>query len=171
MPTKRKRPRVVLCATLTADGKLASVRHVWPTLYDEAAGILEDLESALEWEPPEGAGKPTVMVNSELIAGWSLAERRKFLLDVLQKLRAGFPRTVLCLSGAELFRALLEAGLADELCLLVRPVVDGRRGSASLSGVGGAFFPASVACRLLRMEPLGDECLLHYRIKHRRHPG
>ena len=63
-----------------------------------------------------------------------------------------------------MFRGLLEAGLADELCLCVRPRIDGRRGGATLSGVGGEFFPASVACRLVKMEVAGDECFLRYRV-------
>ena len=62
------------------------------------------------------------------------------------------------------FRRLFDEGLVDEIHLTVRPTIDGRRGAATLSGVPGEFFPASIRCRLLKMEVRGRECLLHYRV-------
>lgn len=62
-------------------------------------------------------------------------------------------------------RALLEDDAVDELCLRVRPCVDGRAGSPTLSGPGDApFFTRSITWTLVRMAttPEGD-CLLHYR--------
>ena len=70
-----------------------------------------------------------------------------------------------CGGGPRLFRALLDARLVDDLRLLVRPRIDGRRGAATLSGVPGEFFPASIHLRLLKMEVRGGECLLHYRVR------
>ena len=63
---------------------------------------------------------------------------------------------------------LLLAGDVRELRLTVRPRVDGRRDSPTLSGPPTPeFFPRSLACRLLRMETRGGECLLHYRVLRR----
>lgn len=65
-------------------------------------------------------------------------------------------------------RALLAAGLVDEIHLTIRPRIDGRRDSPTLSGPPTPeFFPRSLACRLLRMETLDGECLLHYRVLRR----
>ncbi len=75
-------------------------------------------------------------------------------------------RRVICHGPAEAFRAWLDAGLVDELELLVGPRVDGRRDAATLSGPPGAgWFPASVACRLLKMERREEGCWLHYRVR------
>lgn len=62
-------------------------------------------------------------------------------------------------------RALLETDSVAELCLRVRPCVDGRMGQGTLSGPGDApFFTRSITWALARMAatPQGD-CLLHYR--------
>ena len=64
--------------------------------------------------------------------------------------------------------ALLAAGTVRELRLTVQPRIDGRRDSPTLSGPPTPeFFPRSLACRLLRMETRGGECLLHYRVLRR----
>ena len=134
-------------------------------MYDAAAGLLLDLNV------PEGRGasdegmKPLATLNWPVLASWPSDKRRAQLLDAVRRLRGEFPRRVLCFGGAGLFRGLLEAGLVDELCLCVRPRIDGRRGTGTLSGVGGGFFPASVACRLTKMEVAGDECFLRYRVR------
>ena len=61
-------------------------------------------------------------------------------------------------------RRLCGDDLGGEIHLTVRPVIDGRRGAPTLGGGPGEFFPASIRCRLLKMEVLGRECLLHYRV-------
>lgn len=66
---------------------------------------------------------------------------------------------------ATIVRDLLEAGRADELCLRVRPCVDGRSGQPSLSGPGGkpVFFERSIIWELVRMGTTAEgDCLLHY---------
>ena len=71
-------------------------------------------------------------------------------------------------------RRWFEEGLVGEIYLTVRPKIDGRRCAATLAGGPGKFFPASVRCRLLKMEVRGDECLLHYRVlrtRAKRMPG
>ena len=63
------------------------------------------------------------------------------------------------------FRALLEAGQVNDLYLLVRPRIDGRRDAPTLSGpFTPEFFPRSISCRLRRMEVVDGECLLHYTV-------
>ena len=65
-------------------------------------------------------------------------------------------------------RTLLIGGQVDEIHLTIRPRIDGRHDAPTLSGLPTAeFFPRSLACRLLRMETVGDECLLHYRVLRR----
>lgn len=65
-------------------------------------------------------------------------------------------------------RALLVAREVGEIHLIVRPRIDGRRDSPTLSGaVTPEFFPQSLACRLLRMETRDGECFLHYRVLRR----
>ena len=63
-------------------------------------------------------------------------------------------------------RALFDAGRVSELCLRVRPCVDGRPGQPALSGAGNSvpFFTRSISWELLRMAtPVDGSCLLHYR--------
>ncbi len=65
-------------------------------------------------------------------------------------------------------RALLTGGQVDEIHLTVRPRIDGRRDSPTLSGPPTPeFFPRSLACRLLGMETLDGECFLRYRVLRR----
>ena len=69
---------------------------------------------------------------------------------------------------ADRLRALLAAREAGEIHLTVRPRIDGRQGSPTLSGpVTPEFFPRSLACRLLSMETRRGECLLRYRVLRR----
>ena len=67
---------------------------------------------------------------------------------------------------ADTARTLLEAGDVDELCLRVRPCVDGRHSQPTLSGPPGdaPFFARSITWDLVRMgTPAGGDCLLRYR--------
>ena len=87
---------------------------------------------------------------------------------MLATLPAGV-RRVVCRGPAEVFRALLDAGVVDELELWVGPRVDGRRDAATLSGPPGAdFFPAAVACRLMDMEMRENGCWLRYRVRRKK---
>ena len=126
---------VAVCAAITADGKLA------------AAGAT----------PEDFALRPDDVLFT-LNAHEDPAER-------LRGLRTrGDVRRVFCFGEATLFRRLFDERVVTEICLLVRPTIDGRRGAATLSGVPGEFFPASIRCRLLKIEPRGDGCLLRYRV-------
>ena len=172
MPTRRNRPEGVLCTTLTADGKLdepaslalgqtllrgggSSGPHRWAAPFDRASAVIVDepLATALALTP--AATRPLLVVASEQTLDLEWA-----------RLRTAQPvGQAWCFGGADLFRALLERDRVDELFLCVRPRIDGRRGAATLSGAGGGFFPASVACRLVKMEVAGGECFLRYRVR------
>ncbi len=133
---RRKRPKVILEAALTIDGKLEAVP---PVARDASLTVVV-------WEDHDG----------------------QLAADPLGQLLA-LPkavRRVICLGPAPTFRALLDAGVVDELELTVGPRVDGRRDAATLSGPpGAAWFPASIACRLLRVAMRGGECRLRYRVE------
>ena len=145
MPRARRAgplPRVVLCAALTVDGKLDALaahpaRQPWPD--DPATTVLAASATAGD-------------------EGWDTALRRMR--------RESGVRRVVCPGGAERFRSLLDAGVVSELWLEVQPRVDGRSDAATLSGPpGAAFFPASVACRLLKVEMRDGQCLLRYQVR------
>ncbi len=131
----KTRPGVTIWAAITADGKL-----------DAAGATPEDF--ALR--PSDVLFAPNARGDlAELLRGlWAQPDVRR----------------VVCLGGPALFRRLFDEDLVAEMCLLLRPTIDGRRGAATLSGVPGEFFPASIRCRLLKMETRGDGCLLRYRV-------
>ena len=181
-PRRGKRPRLALCATLTLDGKLADgpatlppepprgdadpARHPWAGLYAEAAAFLAD-DRAETMLPATGVVRPVIVlgrtVSGAVPDGWQheLQTRLAALPEPAVRSRT----RVLCFGGAVLFRALLVAGWVDELHLVVSPRIDGRRHAPTLSGPPGAeFFPASVACRLQRMEVRGNQCFLRYQV-------
>lgn len=171
MSTRRQSLKLVLCATLTADGKLdaagddlprvllrgggSSGRHPWAVCFDRASAVLLDEPMAARLALAQAETNPLLVVTP--------AQTLDRELDRLVLARLGGP--VWCFGEGEWCRALLDRPRVDALFLRLRPKLDGRRGSAALSGVGGEFFPASVACRLVRMEVSGDECFLHYRVR------
>jgi riboflavin biosynthesis pyrimidine reductase len=73
-------------------------------------------------------------------------------------------RTVACEGGAQLFRALLERGLVDQLNVTIAPVLFGGRDAPTLTGISKKFLPASVRCSLREMRVVAEECFLTYRI-------
>ena len=88
---------------------------------------------------------------------------------MLQQLRSEYGvRRVACEGGAELFRALLEARLVDQLNLTIAPYIFGGKGAPTLTGRGSAFLPASVRCSLGEMRVVGDECFAEYRLTYSR---
>ena len=141
-------PRVILCAALTADGKL------------DTQSVLEP--SALRRSPwTRWHDDPATLVWTEVAVG---AADHTGALRRLARQHPG-TRRVICLGGADRFRALLDAGVVREILLAVRPRIDGRRDAATLGGPpGAAFFPASIACRLLAVEMRDGECLLRYQV-------
>ncbi|MEP6709922.1 MAG: RibD family protein [Verrucomicrobiota bacterium] len=88
---------------------------------------------------------------------------------MLHQLRTEYKiRTVACEGGAELFRALLERDLVDQLNLTIAPFIFGGSKAPTLTGLSTDFLPTSVRCSLTDMRTVGDECFLTYRIKRRR---
>ena len=98
-----------------------------------------------------------------------LSEARSVdLAWMLQQLRAEYGvRTVACEGGAELFRSLLELQLVDQLNLTIAPYIFGGKDAPTLTGRGTDFLPASVLCSLVKMQVLGEECFLEYRLRYR----
>lgn len=76
-------------------------------------------------------------------------------------------RRLHCEGGGELLHALASAGLLDELYLTLSARIFGGEKAPTLTGAPGAFLPQSTRFRLLRMEPLGQECFLKYRVESR----
>ncbi len=91
------------------------------------------------------------------------------LPEMLRRLRTEYKvQTVAFEGGAELFRALLEEDLVDQLSLTIAPFVFGGKEAPTLTGLNKSFLPQTVRCRLTGMRVVGDECFLTYRIKHPR---
>jgi riboflavin-specific deaminase-like protein len=84
---------------------------------------------------------------------------------MLRQLRREYKvRTVACEGGAQLFRALLERRLVDQLNVTIAPMLFGGRDAPTLTGISEKFLPASVRCSLRDMRVVGEECFLTYRI-------
>lgn len=85
------------------------------------------------------------------------------MLQMLQK-KYGVKK-VACEGGAKLFRSLLEQGLVDQLNVTIAPYLFGGADAPTLTGLDKSFLSASVACRLISVRVVGEECFLSYRIK------
>lgn len=87
------------------------------------------------------------------------------LASMLAALRADYGvRRLVCEGGAQIFRALLTAGLVDELHVTLCPRIFGGVKAPTLTGLAGAFLPASVPLTLKKMEIIDGECFLRYRV-------
>lgn len=87
------------------------------------------------------------------------------LAAMLATLRADYGvRRLVCEGGAQIFRALLTAGLVDELHVTLCPRLFGGEKAPTLTGLPGTFLPASAPLTLKKMEVIGDECFLRYRV-------
>jgi 2,5-diamino-6-(ribosylamino)-4(3H)-pyrimidinone 5'-phosphate reductase len=88
------------------------------------------------------------------------------LAATLRILRSDYRvRTVVCEGGPRLFGALLAIGAVDELHLTWAPLIFGGAKAPTLTGVPGHFLPATIRCRLRKMQVEGNECFLTYSIK------
>jgi riboflavin-specific deaminase-like protein len=67
--------------------------------------------------------------------------------------------------GGQVFRALLEAGLVDELHVTLCPRVFGGVHAPTLTGQAGDFLPQSVPLSLRKMDVVDGECFLQYHIR------
>ena len=88
------------------------------------------------------------------------------LAAMLATLRSEYAvKRLVCEGGAQIFRALLTAGLVDEIHATFAPRIFGGRAAPTLTSVAGAFLPRSAQLDLRSMEVLGGECFLRYRVK------
>jgi riboflavin-specific deaminase-like protein len=74
-------------------------------------------------------------------------------------------KRLVCEGGAQIFRALLSAGLVDEIHITLAPKIFGGQKAPTLTGVAGAFLAKSIKTHLSSMEVIDGECLLRYRIR------
>lgn len=74
-------------------------------------------------------------------------------------------KRLVCEGGGQIFRALLEAELVDELHVTLCPRVFGGAGAPTLTGLAGAFLPGSIPLTLRDMKVIGGECFLRYLVQ------
>jgi dihydrofolate reductase len=74
-------------------------------------------------------------------------------------------KSLVCEGGGALLRSLAAADLLDEIHLTLAPVLFGGAAAPTLTGLPGDFLPKPLEFRLAKMEPLGEECLLHFKRK------
>ncbi len=90
------------------------------------------------------------------------------LADMLATLRREYRvRRLVCEGGGQIFRALLTAGLVDELHVTLCPRIFGGAGAPTLTGVAGDFLPRGIPLVRKKMEVIDGECFLRYRIASR----
>ena len=87
------------------------------------------------------------------------------LASMLATLRTEYKvKHLVCEGGAQVFRSLLAAGLVDELHVTFAPHIFGGKDAPTLTGIAGEFLPKSVPLELRKMEVIGTECFLRYRV-------
>lgn len=73
-------------------------------------------------------------------------------------------KRLVCEGGAQVFRSLLEAGLVDEFHVTICPRIFGGLKAPTITGLAGAYLPASKKLKLRDMEVHDGECFLRYRV-------
>jgi len=107
--------------------------------------------------------KPTTRTALEQKATVYLHSQKVDLTAMLHTLRREHGvRRLVCEGGPQIFRALLEADLIDEIHLTLTPHVFGGNQAPTLTGLAGNFLPHSSRLRLLEMRPVENECFLRY---------
>jgi riboflavin-specific deaminase-like protein len=89
------------------------------------------------------------------------------LAGMLATLRSEYRvKRLVCEGGAQIFRALLTAGLIDEVHTTLVPRIFGGSQAPTLTSIAGKFLPRSTELRLRSMETAEGECFLRYRVVH-----
>jgi len=89
--------------------------------------------------------------------------------DLLLTLRREYGvRRLVCEGGSQIFRALLEGGLVDEIHATLCPRIFGGTAAPTLTGPAGGFLPQGVPLTLRKMEVRNGECFVEYRVGRRR---
>ena len=158
-------------------GSAARVDFRAPGDFDSFAFAL-DPKGRLAWESNDIDGDHVVTILSERVSDEYLAFLRgrgvSYLLPgahevhlclALEKIHARFGvRTLMLEGGGKINGGLLQAGLIDEVSVLVAPVVDGREGTPALFDINArGVLPRRLA--LETVERRGDDMLwLRYRV-------
>lgn len=88
------------------------------------------------------------------------------LTEMMATLRADYAvKRLVCEGGSQVFRALLTAGLIDELHLTLAPRLFGGRTAPTLTSIAGDYLPQSTNLRLRSIEVIEGECFLRYAIR------
>lgn len=88
--------------------------------------------------------------------------------DMLTTLRREYRvRRVVCEGGSQIFRALLESGLVDEIHATFCPRIFGGEKAPTITGPANDFLPCGVPLTLKAMEVRDGECFLRYRVARR----
>ena len=88
------------------------------------------------------------------------------LAAALAMLRAEYGvKSLVCEGGGSLLRSLAAADLVDEIHLTLAPILFGGVAAPTLTGLPGDFLPKPLDFRLAKIEPMGGECLLHFKRK------
>ena len=77
-------------------------------------------------------------------------------------------KSLVCEGGGALLRSLAACDFLDEIHLTLAPVLFGGAHAPTLTGLPGEFLPKPREFRLVKMDTMGDECLLHFKRKARK---
>lgn len=87
------------------------------------------------------------------------------LKKMLQHLHAHYEvERLVCEGGPSLFRSLLAEDLVDEINLTLCPLIFGGSGAPTLTGIPAKFLPRAIPAKLEKIERVGDECFLRYKV-------
>jgi 2,5-diamino-6-(ribosylamino)-4(3H)-pyrimidinone 5'-phosphate reductase len=87
------------------------------------------------------------------------------LIEMMRTLRNQHDvKRLVCEGGAQIFRALLEAELIDELNLTITPRIFGGKAAPTLTGLAGKHLAAGTRLKLREFSPIEGECFLRYTV-------
>lgn len=87
------------------------------------------------------------------------------LREMMETLRRSYgAKRLICEGGGTLARSLFAEKLVDIVHLTLCPRVFGGRKAITLTGPAGDYLSESTRCRLAKMEVIGEECFLTYKV-------